>query len=277
MPGLRVETRRRLVEEEQLGARDERAGDRQPALHPARERVDLVLAAVGQLDELEQLLGAARDDVAREPEEAPVDLQVLADEQLEVEVVLLRDDAQPLPDRRPVLLRVAAQHAQRPGRDRRDRADHAHRRALARSVRPEEAERLAARDREVDPVDGEHVPVALRQAAGLDQRRLVHSTDATGGRTTKNAEPRDSEELRGSTRPSNQVTGGCQAGTRPGTAERLLRSRSRAGAGRGCGCPGPAGCAPRRARRAPPRGRGDRRARSPRSASRRRSRRRSPR
>ena len=42
---LRVEAGRRLVEQQQLGLVDERAGDREPALHAARERVDAVARA----------------------------------------------------------------------------------------------------------------------------------------------------------------------------------------------------------------------------------------
>ena len=44
---LRVEPGGRLVEQQQLGLVDQRAGDREPALHAARERVDAVVAPVG--------------------------------------------------------------------------------------------------------------------------------------------------------------------------------------------------------------------------------------
>ena len=66
------------------------------------------------------LAAAAADLVAREPEEAAVDEQVLADVQLSVEVVLLRDDPEALADRRPVALGIAAEDAKGPparGRD----------------------------------------------------------------------------------------------------------------------------------------------------------------
>jgi hypothetical protein len=53
--GLRVEAGRRLVEQQQLGLVDERAGDHEAPLHPARQRLDLVAGPLGQLDELEQL------------------------------------------------------------------------------------------------------------------------------------------------------------------------------------------------------------------------------
>ena len=72
-----------------------------------------------------------------------------------------------------VARRVETEHAQRPVGDRRDAADHPHRRRLARAVRPEEAERLAALEVEVDPVDGDEVVEALDQTARLDERMPV--------------------------------------------------------------------------------------------------------
>ena len=57
-----------------------------------------------------------------------------------------------------------------PARDRRDAADHPHRRGLAGAVRAEEAERFARRDVEVDGVDGGEVAEPLGQAAGMDER-----------------------------------------------------------------------------------------------------------
>jgi hypothetical protein len=55
---LRVEAGGRLVEQQQLGLVDERAGDGDAPLHPARQRLDLAGRAIGELDELEQLGGA---------------------------------------------------------------------------------------------------------------------------------------------------------------------------------------------------------------------------
>src|SRR5437867_4142662 len=68
VPGLRVEARRRLVEEHELRLVDQAAGDRQAALHAAREMLDDVAAALGQLDEVEELVGAAPGLGPFEPE-----------------------------------------------------------------------------------------------------------------------------------------------------------------------------------------------------------------
>ena len=61
VPRLRVQAGRRLVEEQDRRLVDERAGDRESALHAARQRLDLVAGAFGELGELEQLVGALAD------------------------------------------------------------------------------------------------------------------------------------------------------------------------------------------------------------------------
>ena len=95
---LGVEPGGGLVEDEDLGVRDERPRDREPTLHPARQRVHLVVGPLGELGELEQLLGSLADDAAGQVEVPAVDHEVVEDGQLEVERVLLGHDADPAPD-----------------------------------------------------------------------------------------------------------------------------------------------------------------------------------
>jgi hypothetical protein len=113
MPGLRVQAGGRLVEQHEVGFVDQRPRDRQPTLHTARERVDLVPRPVGELHEVEQLLGAGAGHGPRDAEVAGVDDEVVQDREVGVERVLLRADTQPRPDGRPVLDRVEAEHPQR--------------------------------------------------------------------------------------------------------------------------------------------------------------------
>ena len=70
------------------------------------------------------------------------------------------------------------------GGDRRDTADHAHRRGLAGAVRAEEPERLALLDVEVDAVDRDEVAELLAQIAGGDHggRHEVRRYRGTVGR-----------------------------------------------------------------------------------------------
>ena len=93
VPRLRVEAGGRLVEQQHLGVVHEAARDGEPALHPAGQRLDPVVAPLGELGELEQLVGPRAHLVAGEPEEPPVDPEVLLDGEVLVEDVALRADA----------------------------------------------------------------------------------------------------------------------------------------------------------------------------------------
>ena len=136
------------------------------------------LARSVELHELEQLGGPPPRLAVREVEVAPVDDEVLEDRQLHVERVLLGYDAEACADRASRAWRGPCPSTrERAVRDRRDAADHPHRARLAGAVGAQEAERLAPRDVEVDPVDGREVAEALRQAAGMDDRGVTGSVD----------------------------------------------------------------------------------------------------
>jgi hypothetical protein len=180
VPGLRVQPGGGLVEDQDLRLVDERAGDRQAALQAAGQRVDLVPGPVRELDEIEQRVGPLPDDPAGQAEVPAVDEQVLPDGQLDVEGVLLGDHAEPGPDRGPVPDRIEAEDGHLAVRRRRDAADHPHRRGLSRAVRPQEAERLAAVQVEIDPVYRREIPEPLGQAARTDEHFAVgHPIHAT--------------------------------------------------------------------------------------------------
>ncbi len=178
---LRVEAGRRLVEQQHLGPVDQGPRDRQPALHAAGEVLDHRVALLGQLHELEQLVDPLPDLLARQPEVAAVDVEVVADGQLGVEGVLLRADPDPGADRGPSwagsmprIRRLAPAH-------RRDRRDHPHRGGLAGAVGPEEAEGLPSRDVDVDALDRLEVPEGLAQAPGRGSSTPVPAVRSRGG------------------------------------------------------------------------------------------------
>jgi hypothetical protein len=91
---LRVEAGGRFVEQQYPRVVDERPRDRQPALHAAGQWLDLVVRALAQLGELEELVRPARGLCARQPEVAAVDDEVLARRELFVERVALGHDAE---------------------------------------------------------------------------------------------------------------------------------------------------------------------------------------
>jgi hypothetical protein len=90
VPRLRVQPGRRLVEEQHLGVVDQAAGDRQAPLHPSGQRLDPVVAALGELREVQQGGGSLAHLGAGEPEEPAVHVQVVLDGEVLVEDVLLR-------------------------------------------------------------------------------------------------------------------------------------------------------------------------------------------
>ena len=106
---------------------------------------------------------------ARDVEVAAVQHEVLLDGELAVELVALGHDADPGPDPPAVDGRVETEDPQLAVGDRRDAADHAHRRRLAGAVRTEEPERLARCHLDVDAVDRGEVSEALDDLACRDE------------------------------------------------------------------------------------------------------------
>ena len=200
VPGLGVEARRRLVEEQDLRVVDEGPGDRQAALHAAGERLDRVRAALGELGEVEELVGALTDHRPRQPEVAPVDVEVLLHGDLHVEVVLLRAVAEAGPHRCAVGDRVEAEDPQLAAARGRGRGDHLHRRGLAGAVGPEEAEGLSLRHLDVDGVDRGEVPEGLGQTGRAEQDPLV--------------EVRGTSLVAAHSGPSFAISGGTSIGSR---------------------------------------------------------------
>ena len=168
--GLRVEPGRGLVEQQELGLADQGPGDGEAPLEPARQGIHPLVGPVVELDELEEAVGPLPHDRAGQVEIAPVDEQVLADRELDVEGVLLRHDPQPTPDPRPVGDRVHPEDPQRSVADGRHAPDHAHGRALAGPVRAEEAEDLTLAHVEVHAVDRRERSEPFGEAPSEDQR-----------------------------------------------------------------------------------------------------------
>ena len=133
--------------------------------------LDTRVAPIDELDEVEELLGPLAHPPRRHAEVAPVDEEILEHGQLEVEVVVLRNDAETLADGRPVALWIEIEDRQLAPGAWRHCADHPHRGALAGAVGPEEAECLALLDGEVDAVDRVELAEAFPQPSSDDRRR----------------------------------------------------------------------------------------------------------
>ena len=175
-PG-RVEPVHGLVEDQQLRVAEQARGHAEALAHAHRVRGDLVVGARGQAHPLQR----RPDPLARVA--APgrgQQAEVVAAGQVRVEPGLVDD--RPDPGLRPLPL----------GRDRDPEQRHraavgpgqaeqgADQRGLARAVRPEVAERDAARDQQLDAVDRDVGPEPLGQAVGLHRPPVSRALEGDG-------------------------------------------------------------------------------------------------
>src|SRR6267378_505199 len=157
---LRIESRGRLIEEEQLGAAHERAGDGEALLLAARQRRHACTALLLQLDQGEHFVDRVGATVERAEQ-----LQRFGDRELFGELGLLELNPQPLAQR-PACRPFAPRRAQD-----RDRAAVGGRQplqdfdggGLAGAVGAEQAEALTRGDGQVEARHGDDVAVALDQ------------------------------------------------------------------------------------------------------------------
>ena len=167
-PGLRVEPGRRLVEKEQVGVAHERACHRQPLALAARELADpgrRFLREADRRDDLRRLLAA--------PIEAAEQREDLEDRELLGKPGFLQRHAQPLAEVVVVMAPPPAQHLDVARGGGEQALQDFDRGRLARAVRAEQAEALAAADLEVEAVDRANRPglrrIVLRERPAADR------------------------------------------------------------------------------------------------------------
>ena len=157
----RVEAVGRLVEEEELRVAEQRRGDPQPLLHAERIGGHRVPRAVAQADQVEQLLdplvGGPRAGCGQRT-------QVFAAAQVRIEGRRFDESTdleQPPPIASP---ERPAQHLDRSRVGSDEAGQQPHRGGLAGAIGSEEPVDHAGRHRQVEPVEGEALAVALAQA-----------------------------------------------------------------------------------------------------------------
>ena len=160
----RVEPRRRLVEEDEIGVADERDSEVETPLLPARERLDARPPFLLEADELDHLVDVARMGVVAGKE--AVDL---ADRQHGGALGVLQDDADPLSQLPRCVARVVPEHRGLARIPRAVTLQDLDRRRLPGPVRPEEAENLALSNLEADPAERFDAVVRLAQVANDDR------------------------------------------------------------------------------------------------------------
>ena len=169
MADARIEAHGRLVEEEDVGLGDQRAGDLEPAPLAAAEALDRAVEEAVEAQRRRELADSLRGHGAIDAPEAGVDVEVAQPAERAVHHRVLEDDAARLARRERFTRDVEARDARASGARHDRRRQHADRRRLAGAVGAEQAEDLARGDGEVDALHGlDAAGIGLSQAAHLD-------------------------------------------------------------------------------------------------------------
>ena len=176
-PG-RVEPVHRLVQDQELRVTEQARGHPQALAHAHRVTRHFVAGSAGQADPGQR----RRDPAVRVA--APgrgQQAEVLLPGQVRVEARLVDDRADP-GEGPPALRRDrAAEQGHRAAGGPGEAEQGADQRGLARTVRPQVAEGGAARDEQLDLVDGDVGPEPFREAVGLDRRGGLQLDGVHGG------------------------------------------------------------------------------------------------
>ena len=166
----RVEAGGRLVEEEHARLVDQRRGEVEAALHPARVAADAAVGGGDQVDPLEQVVGAPLALGAGQALQCGLQADQLAPGHQRVERGLLQGDPDRAAHRARFVDHVVPGDGGPPAGRQQQRGQHPHRRRLAGPVGAEEAVDFALLDLEVDALHGEHVVEGALQALHDDAR-----------------------------------------------------------------------------------------------------------
>ena len=155
---LGVESRGGLVEEEQLGVSDDRAGERQPLLLSPGQLAHARPTLLAELHDVDDVVhvAPARVEAAEQPHR-------LVNGQLLGELGLLKLDAEPLAQVALVRVPPLAEHFDDAGIRLGETLADLDRGGLARPIGAEQAEALAGAHREVESVDSNDVAVGLAE------------------------------------------------------------------------------------------------------------------
>ena len=160
----RVEARGRLVEEQDPGLGDEARSEVEPPPHASGVGLDRPIARVGEVEALEQLVGAGGRLAPGQVEQPTEQAQVLAPGQELVDGRELSRQADQLAHLCGLVHDVEAEHLGAPAVGAQQRRQHPDERRLARAVRPEQSEHGALGDLKVDASERHRLAEAPREA-----------------------------------------------------------------------------------------------------------------
>ena len=149
-----------LVDQQHRGIEERRRGEAQPHLHAARIELHRPVESIGQLREAHDVVEPRRDLAAAQPEQRSEEVDVLGAAQLGVQPGTDVDEGADSPtDLDPARVRVHD-----PGQEPQERR-------LARTVRPDDADRLARLGPQVDVAENPAPLRCFRPAPDGRQRR----------------------------------------------------------------------------------------------------------
>jgi len=180
----RVEPDGRLVEEQHLGLRHQRPGDLQPSPLPAAVAGNRPVGEAAEAEGVEHVGNPGPNLVAAQPPQAGMDLEVAPAGERAVDDGLLEHHGARSPGSPRLAAHVVPGDTGSATGRHHSRRQHPDRRRLARAVGTEEAEDLAGRDREVDPLHRiDTTGIGLAQPDDFDRRCGLNQRDAHAPRT----------------------------------------------------------------------------------------------
>ncbi len=163
----RIDAGGRLVEDQHLGAVDQRNRETEALADAERQRIGQGVHRPGEVESLGHLAHPVRDAVLGKLEQARVQLEVLAHGQLGVEREGLAHVADPAAHAHVVRIDLAAKEPRRALARGQEAGQRLHRRGFAAAVRAEEAEDLAPFDAEAHMIDRGEIAEAHGEPLGL--------------------------------------------------------------------------------------------------------------
>ena len=156
------------------GSWTKRVREAQPLLHAARQVLDVGVASLAEIDQLEQVADHPAPTGRGQPIAAREEVEVLPDLHVVVDTERVRHEPEDAPDLVGVPGHGPAVDLGAPGVGTEQGREHPQRGRLAGAVGPDQPEDLALVDGQVDAGHGDRPVVALDQALGADDR--AHST-----------------------------------------------------------------------------------------------------
>ncbi len=164
----RIDAERRLVEEQQLGLVDQRAGQAQLLLHPAGQLARQAIPKRAEPGEPEQPVQSSPSFLGRHVVQVGVEIEVLLHGEVRVQAESLGHVGDAGLRRLRIRRQALAQHDRVPARGPKHARQHTERGGLAGPIRPDETEQLPPTDLEAELVDRGHVRESTNQPVETD-------------------------------------------------------------------------------------------------------------